>query len=51
MWHLPACVSCSQCIAANMFQSISQKLIANSADLDEMAHYEPSHQDLHCLLR
>ena len=22
---------------------------ANSVDPDEMAHYEPSHQDLHCL--
>ena len=23
--------------------------MANSVDPDEMAHYEPSHQDLHCL--
>ena len=23
--------------------------MANSADLDEMAHYEQSHQDLRCL--
>ena len=23
---------------------------ANSVDFDEMAHYEPSHLDLHCLL-
>ena len=23
--------------------------MASSADPDEMAHYEPSHQDLHCL--
>ena len=23
--------------------------MANSVDLDEMAHYEPSHQDLRCL--
>ena len=23
---------------------------ANSVDLDEVAHNEPSHQDLHCLL-
>ena len=23
---------------------------ANSIDLDEMAHHEPSHQNLHCLL-
>ena len=22
---------------------------ANSIDLDEVAHYEPPHQDLHCL--
>ena len=22
---------------------------AKSADLDEVAHYEPHHQDLHCL--
>ena len=22
---------------------------ANSVDLDEVAHYEPPHQDLHCL--
>ena len=22
--------------------------MANSVDPDEMAHYEPSHQDLHC---
>ena len=26
-----------------------QRLRANSADLDEVAHYEPPHQDLHCL--
>ena len=25
--------------------------IANSVDPDEMAHYEPSHLDLHCLQR
>ena len=25
--------------------------IANSVDQNEMAHYEPSHLDLHCLLR
>ena len=25
--------------------------MANSVDPDEMAHYEPSHQDLHCLQR
>ena len=26
-----------------------QKLWANSVDLDEVAHYEPRHQDLRCL--
>ena len=25
--------------------------MANSIDPDEMAHYEPSHLDLHCLYR
>ena len=25
--------------------------MANSVDPDEMAYYEPSHLDLHCLLR
>ena len=25
--------------------------MANSVDHDEMAHYEPSHLDLHCLQR
>ena len=25
--------------------------MANSVDPDEMAHYEPSHLDLHCLQR
>ena len=25
--------------------------MANSVDPDETAHYEPSHQDLHCLQR
>ena len=25
--------------------------MANCADPDKMAHYEPSHQDLHCLHR
>ena len=25
--------------------------MANSADLDEAAHYKPSHLDLHCLQR
>ena len=34
----------------NPFNSSDQKKgSANSADPDEMAHYEPSHQDLHCL--
>ena len=26
-----------------------QRLRANSVDLDEVAHYEPPHQDLRCL--
>ena len=26
-----------------------QRLEANSVDLDEVAHHEPPHQDLHCL--
>ena len=26
-----------------------QRQRANSVDLDEVAHYEPPHQDLHCL--
>ena len=25
--------------------------MANNVDLDELAHYEPSHRDLHCLHR
>ena len=28
---------------------INTDTFANSADPDEMARYEPSHQDLHCL--
>ena len=28
---------------------INTDTFANSADPDEMAHNEPSHQDLHCL--
>ena len=28
-----------------------QNQMANSVDSDEMAHYEPSHQDLHYLQR
>ena len=31
--------------------SLKQKRMANSVDPDEMAHLEPSHLDLHCLLR
>ena len=27
----------------------NQNEVANSVDPDEMAHYEPSHHDLHCL--
>ena len=26
-----------------------QEAFANSEDLTEMDHYDPSHQDLHCL--
>ena len=26
-----------------------QKMLSKSVDLDEVAHYEPPHQDLHCL--
>ena len=33
------------------FQSKSKNRMANSVDSDEMAHYEPSHLDLHCLHR
>ena len=29
---------------------INTDIVANSVDPDEMAHYEPSHLDLHCLL-
>ena len=29
----------------------NQNRMANSVDPDETAHYEPSHQDLHCLHR
>ena len=36
-------------IVANKFQSIINNRMANSEDPDEMAHYEPSHLDLHCL--
>ena len=35
----------------NLFSSANQKqFLTNSADNDETAHNEPSHQDLHCLL-
>ena len=30
---------------------VKNNIIANSVDLDEMAHYEPSHLNLHCLQR
>ena len=33
------------------FQSKIKNRMANSEDPDEMAHNEPSHQDLHCLQR
>ena len=33
------------------FQSKIKNRMANSVDTDEMAHYEPSHLDLHCLQR
>ena len=33
------------------FRSKKKKRMANSVDPDEMAHYEPSHLDLHCLHR
>ena len=41
-------------IVPNRFVSQKQKQngknrMANSVDPDEMAHNEPSHQDLHCL--
>ena len=37
-------------ILVNMGFSKAIKLrLANSVDPDEMAHYEPSHLDLHCL--
>ena len=29
----------------------NQNRMANSIDPDETAHYEPSHHNLHCLLR
>ena len=32
-------------------QSVIKNRIANSADEDETARYEPSHLDLHCLQR
>ena len=35
--------------AKQEFQSKINNRIANSVDPDEMAHYEPSHLDLHCL--
>ena len=34
-----------------LLQKWYQSKIANSVDPDEMAHYEPSHLDLHCLQR
>ena len=34
-------------IKNKLYNGKNQK--ANSADPDEMAHYEPSHLDLHCL--
>ena len=33
------------------FQSKISNRMANSVDPDEMAHYKPSHLDLHCLQR
>ena len=36
-------------IMANRDVSQNQNRMANSVDPDETAHYEPSHQDLHCL--
>ena len=32
-------------------QTKNQNIMANSVDPDEMAHHEPSHQDLHYLQR
>ena len=33
------------------FQSKIKNRMVNSVDTDEMAHYEPSHLDLHCYHR
>ena len=34
-----------------MTNSVDPDVYVNSADPDETAHNEPSHQDLHCLQR
>ena len=48
-WTLPS-LNLDTPIAANRgFSQIINKSVANSVDPDEMARFEPSHLDLHCL--
>ena len=40
---------CSKMLSASYIILRIQRLGANNVDLDEVAHYEPPHQDLRCL--
>ena len=52
MWTFLSHLHLDRSVFAN--KGVSQKIknrMANSVDPDEMAHYEPSHLNLHCLQR
>ena len=39
----------SKNVKSKLYPIENSKMRANSVDLDEVAHYEPPHQDLRCL--
>ena len=47
-WIIPS-LNLVRTIASFKVFSQNKNRMANSVDPDETAHYEPSHQDLHCL--
>ena len=49
-WTIPSLIL-GMPIVANSVLSIIKNIVRNSVDPDETAHYESSHQDLHCFVR
>ena len=49
-WMFPL-LTLDMSIVANRDVSQNKNRMANNVNPDETAHYEPSHQDLHCLRR